>query len=454
MIAHWTEACKVTFDTNGGTEVEPQIVAKGKTADKPDTTKVGYVLDYWITEEGNTFDLNTEVITSDITLKAIWAKSGALTVSFNSNGGSAVDPQTVEIWGKAEKSADPTKAGSYFVCWVLGGTVFDFDNELISTDITLDALWNTAKYYTVTFDTEGGSYVPLQRVRENNKAYQPTSPTKKGYIFQCWTTDDGREFSFNTSITSDTILSARWQRYTHHVAFDTTGGTDVIPETIGDGDTAFRPVNPSCSDPRKTFSHWELDGKEYDFTAPVTKDITLKAVWKDYKVGDIGPAGGYIFYDCDADNADGNKDGLISTECGWRYLEAAKDDYYETTHWGDSSGDNYGTKYDVGAGRDNTIKLKNQGKNDFMVYKIWGKEFYGYSDWFVPSRDELNLMYENLHKKGLGSFRNDRYWTSCEYFDEDGAHSYYYACYQDFATGKKDGHLRTADDYLRLIRSF
>ena len=40
-----------------------------------------------------------------------------------------------------------------------------------------------------------------------------------------------------------------------------------------------------------------------------------------YQVGDIGPAGGIIFYDCDADNDMGNPDGLDSSICGWRYLK-------------------------------------------------------------------------------------------------------------------------------------
>lgn len=125
------------------------------------------------------------------------------------------------------------------------GTVFDFDKDLISEDITLYALWSTTKYYTVTFDSEGGSSVPLQRVKENKKAIKPVDPKKSGYIFQGWVTDDNKEFSFTTPVTSDMILTAKWQRYTHQVSFDSNGGSPVNTETIGDGDTAIKPGNPT-----------------------------------------------------------------------------------------------------------------------------------------------------------------------------------------------------------------
>ena len=45
--------------------------------------------------------------------------------------------------------------------------------------------------------------------------------------------------------------------------------------------------------------------------------------WVPYEVGYIGPTGGIIFYDCDADNTKDDPDGpddLISAECGWRYI--------------------------------------------------------------------------------------------------------------------------------------
>lgn len=69
--------------------------------------------------------------------------------------------------------------------------------------------------------------------------------------------------------------------------------------------------------------------------------------------------------------------------------------------------------------------------------------------WFLPSSDELNLMDENLHKKGLGSFANDRrYWSSSEYHGGD-------AWLQIFGIGGGQSHLsRNAVGRVRPVRAF
>lgn len=199
---------------------------------------------------------------------------------------------------------------------------------------------------------------------------------------------------------------------------------------------------------------------------------------KIYNVGDVGPAGGYVFYDCDADNKSGNADGLISTQCGWRYLEAAPEDlsytnssgyysreyrfgYYRTSSSGSNS--TVGTGTAIGTGKTNTeVLVKAMGETTYrdssgtvmVTYAAKECDDYSvtkdgviYNDWFLPSLDELILMYVNLHKQGLGSFANIGYWSSSEF-------SYYAAWYQAFNTGYHCYILRDTGRYVRPIRAF
>ena len=162
-----------------------------------------------------------------------------------------------------------------------------------------------------------------------------------------------------------------------------------------------------------------------------------------------GPSGGYVFYD---------RGEYTGGERSWRYLEAAPADlrlvngvptvdstiagyadgtyrfifgYYRET----SSGSNIflSTKTGLEEGYNNTEILFGKMKDaaytnssgtdttaDYaarlcheLVYKVNEEDVSG---WFLPSRDELNLMYRNLHKKGLGSFAyyDYYYWSSSE----------------------------------------
>jgi len=143
------------------------------------------------------------------------------------------------------------------------------------------------------------------------------------------------------------------------------------------------------------------------------------------KIGDTGPAGGIIFYD----------KGRYSD--GWRYLEVAP----QSTEWVDrrwaTDKSGFASKYhgDIGTGQQNTNNilkwLKYFGEKGCAAQLCDAMIFGGYDDWFLPSLDELDLMYENLKKKGVGGFANDSYWSSsydfagCVYFlnFETGGHT-------------------------------
>ena len=132
-----------------------------------------------------------------------------------------------------------------------------------------------------------------------------------------------------------------------------------------------------------------------------------------YRIGDTGPAGGLIFFD------KGNNSG------GWRYLEAAPVAYETTAQWRHNSGALGedmpriigNTPREIGMGYTNTQNIMrhfNQHGGGFgLAIQVCNELVVnGFSDWFLPSLDELNFMYGNLNRRGLGGFRNEWYYSS------------------------------------------
>ena len=275
-IAHnWV----VTFNPDNGEQAFTRNVEYEGKAIKPtpDPEKTGYTFDGWYLNENDKFDFNT-TITSDITLKAKW-KINKYTVTFDSYGGSKVDPQEVEYGLCAKKPADPTLKGFTFKYWYLDdeNQAYDF-NTAITEDITLTAKWEINKY-TVTFDSYGGSKVDPQEVEYGLCAKKPADPTLKGFTFKYWYLDDENQaYDFNTAITEDITLTAKWNINKYTVAFNTDGGTPVPPaQEVEYGLTATEPAAPEKTG--YTFDGWYLGDEKYDFSAAVEQNITLTAKW-------------------------------------------------------------------------------------------------------------------------------------------------------------------------------
>lgn len=137
------------------------------------------------------------------------------------------------------------------------------------------------KKRTVTYNANGGT-----GSMTDTKTGEPVTAstfTRKGYRFVGWNTRaDGTGQSVNAgdvaSFTTDTTLYAQWQVASHTVTFDTNGGNAIAPQSVGDKGKAKEPTAPTRDS--WTFAGWYLNGVKYDFTTPVTQDITLKAGWK------------------------------------------------------------------------------------------------------------------------------------------------------------------------------
>ena len=209
------------------------------------------------------------------------------TVTFDSYGGTPVPPaQEVEYGHTATKPADPTLKGYTFAFWYLGedeqnATAYDF-NTPVTGDITLTAKWNINKY-TVTFDSYGGTPVPpVQEVEYGLTATKPADPTLKGYTFAFWYLGEDEQnataYDFDTPVTENITLTAKWNINKYTVAFNTDGGTPVPPaQEVEYGLTATEPAAPEKTG--YTFDGWYLGDEKYDFSAAVEQNITLTAKW-------------------------------------------------------------------------------------------------------------------------------------------------------------------------------
>lgn len=145
----------VTFNSQGGSEVAPQAVYAGEKIVKPanPTKEKEYFVDWYKEAEcTNVWDFENETVSQDITLYAKWT-SIAYTVTFETNGGSAIEAQLVPEGTFATKPATaPTKEGNLFEGWYTEQTMtnlFDFYTP-ITKDITLYAKWMDIS--SITFD--------------------------------------------------------------------------------------------------------------------------------------------------------------------------------------------------------------------------------------------------------------------------------------------------------------
>ena len=107
-----------------------------------------------------------------------------------------------------------------------------------------------------------------------------------------------------------------------------------------------------------------------------------------------------------------------------------------------------GTVNGTGLSNTNSI-LTTQGSGSYAAY-IASQTANGYSDWYLPSIDELNLMYTNLYVKGLGSFTATFYWSSSEY-SSDQTHQ---AWVHDFGGNSNFGYWKSNKANVRAIRKF
>ena len=126
--------------------------------------------------------------------------------------------------------------------------------------------------YTVAFLSDGENTAPPQ-IRANAPAARPADPTKEGYTFIGWYNGES-EWNFETPVTADLTLTAKWQINRYTITFDTAGGSEVPSITQDYGTAITPPAAPTRTG--YTFAGWD---REIPTTVPA-EDMTLTAKWQ------------------------------------------------------------------------------------------------------------------------------------------------------------------------------
>ncbi len=153
-----------------------------------------------------------------------------------------------------------------------------------------------------------------------------------------------------------------------------------------------------------------------------------------YRIGGPGPAGGLVFY---------------ITDGGRHGLEAAPIDQSAGAEWGCYKTEITGADgTTVGTGAQNTADILADCADPSIAAALADNySLNDFNDWFLPSKDELDLMYTNLRLNGLGGFANANYWSSTE-FNSNGA------WFQLFVNGGQSDVNKLSTLRVRAVQAF
>lgn len=185
-------------------------VSEGTVSVIAQTKSGGHKFLFWSWGETTTSKTYTIIVEKDSE-----SDKKSYTVKFESNG-EVIREEQVEEGDKVKRPDDPVRAGYVFKGWYTDKECtkeYDFD-EIVSDEVVLYAKWENAKAnsYIVEFESNGGSAVEKQQIEAGDKVQKPDDPTKEGYYFVAWYSDQDltEVYNFDAKVTSDMILYAKW----------------------------------------------------------------------------------------------------------------------------------------------------------------------------------------------------------------------------------------------------
>lgn len=226
------------------------------------------------------------------------------TLTFETNGGSAINPVTVRHGNAVARPADPTKDKYTFIGWYADpefteeydfATVLEADKTIYAKfELTSTPIGDIYVRYDVlhikqlpdgTYDLANAEVEHLSAKKDSTvtaviKDYRATHHVNvnrtlsklTGTAIQPYMGVDGKPVY--------TILSVYYDLDFHTLTFDTMGGSKIAPETVRHGLTVAKPKDPVNGG--YIFDGWYTDKTyrtPYNFATPLTQDTTIYAKW-------------------------------------------------------------------------------------------------------------------------------------------------------------------------------
>ncbi len=379
----------------------------------------------------------------------------AITVAANS-GGLSQAGYSFDGWNTASDGSGTDYAPG--AAFTMGGA-----------DQALFAQW-TASIYQVIFDANGGvgAMGPQSIAYDSMLPLMPNSFTRVGHTFEGWATaplgaviySDTASFIMNVP---GQTLYAQWQLNMYSITYMPNGATSgVVPAIaneyfgstvpVEDSSGVNALVGPFIQDGiRQRFTGWNTDpggaGTPYLPFSPLVLGAANVILYAQYQspgviVGQIGPADGLVFYD---------QGSVIN---GWRYLESSIADqaFAGVQVWSNITPNLGTTLPGLGEGLANTAAIIAQPGHATSAALLCDNYVSVLADWYLPSKDELNMMYANLYQAvptPLGGFAPEYYWASTESLTDT------YAWRQHFNTAAQTETIKTDNiARVRAIRRF
>ncbi len=286
-VAHWTTIdYSITYNLNGGTNdlsnPSTYTVEDNITLSAP--TKTGYSFIGWFDDNGNQVTSISVGTTGALILTAHWNEGDLYTVTLDANGGSVSETLINVQYDHSYSLQSPTRPGYTFDGWYDDSTMISSNGTWkFTSNKTYVAHWTTIDY-SITYNLNGGTNDlsnPSTYTVEDNITL--SSPTKKGYTFLGWYSNDTMITTISLGSTGELNLEARWSANLNPLSIeseDTSKGTVAITSGSGYSGESITVVATPADD--CLFGGWYHESTKvsndatYTFIMP-TNDYSLVA---------------------------------------------------------------------------------------------------------------------------------------------------------------------------------